>query len=153
MVDNVIYIISVLSAIAFSSFALYDGEKMKSSRTALGIILLAALGIPFLKSLISLPDISLEQNPIYDNEYNEELRDEAAEESFLYGIKLAVAEKFSLSEEEVIVKCSGFSFEKMKAERIKIVLSGKAAFSDIRSVRDYVEKSGFGECEVLVSFE
>ena len=43
--------------------------------------------------------------------------------------------------------------EYMKAEKINITLSGSAAFSDLRAIREFVEESKLGECEVFISFE
>ena len=38
----------------------------------------------------------------------------------------------------------------MKAERIKILLTEKAVFSDYRGIEEYLTESGLGECEVNV---
>ncbi len=153
MENSAIYVISVLSAVAFSSFAMYDNEKMRSSRTAIGIILLAALAVPFINMVASVSEINPEDYLTYEGEYDESVRDSAAKEAFLNGIRLSVSEKFLIPQEHISVECQGFSFEKMRAEKITLVLSGKAAFSDIRAVRDYIKKSDLGECEVSISFE
>lgn len=153
MENSVVYVISVLAAVAFSSFVMYDNEKMRSSRTALGIILLAALATPFINTITSFSELDIENYPICDGEYGNEVRDDTAKKAFLNGIKLAIADKFSIPKEYISVDCQGFSFEEMKAEKISVILSGKAAFSDVRAVREYIKNSDLGECEVFISFE
>ncbi len=153
MENGVVYIISIVCVVAFSSFCMYDSEKMRGARGALGIILLSALAIPFVNKLVSFSDLSFEDIPIYGDEYSDDVRDESVKNAFLRGIKLALKEEFSLREEEIEVTCAGFSFEHMKAEKINITLSGRSVFSDLRAIREFVEESELGECEVFVSFE
>lgn len=152
MENGTIYVLAVLAAVAFASFAAYDSERARASRGALGIILLAALAVPFIDTVCAIPDIIDENLPEYDTDAGSMAQD-VAREAFLRGIRLAVADKFSLNADDIAVTCCGFSFEEMRAESLVITLSGKAAFADIRAVREFAEKSGFGECEVYVSFE
>ena len=95
---------------------------------------------------------------IYDGGYadfTEEIKDsemsESAEAAFCEGIRKYVCEKFSLSEGDVKVKAFGFEFKSMKAEKIKIILSGKAVFADNRGIADEIVRCGLGECEVELS--
>ena len=44
----------------------------------------------------------------------------------------------------------GFDVSLMKAEKIKIVLHGKAAFADNRAIAASIEESGLGKCEVEI---
>ena len=152
MKNAVVYLISMLFVVTLSSLALYDSEKMRSVRAALGIILLASFIIPFVNGFVSFSENLENILPEYGADHDIDLREELAEDAFLRGIKNAVADKFNVSEDDIRVNCSGFSFEKMRAEKINIILSGSAAFYDIRSIREYIEGSGFGECEVSVSF-
>ena len=73
-----------------------------------------------------------------------------AEEAFATGIKRAVAEKFSLKEEDVRVKIRDFDMEKMKSSQIIIFLGGAAAFADYRGIEEYINGLGMGECRVEV---
>ena len=153
MKNGVVYIISVVCVVAFSSFCMYDTEKMRGARGALGIILLSALAIPFVNTLIGFSDISFDDIPIYGDEYSDDVRDETLKKAFLQGIEQALKEEFFINEEDMEVTCSGFSLEYMKAEKINITLSGSAAFSDLRAIREFVEESKLGECEVFISCE
>lgn len=153
MENSVVYIISIVCVVAFSSFCAYDTEKNRGARGALGIILLSALAIPFVNMLVTVSDLSLQDAPTYGDEFSDNARDESVKIAFLQGIKLALKEKFSLNEEEIEVTCADFSFEHMKAGKINITLSGKSVFSDLRAIREFVERSELGECEVFVSFE
>ena len=152
MENGVIYVLSVLAAVAFSSFAMYDSERARASRTAMGIILLAALAVPFINTVRDATGILTENLPTYEGE-EDNMSATVAKEAYLRGIRLAVADEFSLSEEDIRVECSGFSFEKMRAERVHITLFGRAVLADIKAIGEYAEKSGFGECEVSISFE
>ena len=46
MGSGYIYVVACLASVALASFVIYDEERMKLSRFALGIILLAALVKP-----------------------------------------------------------------------------------------------------------
>ena len=45
----------------------------------------------------------------------------------------------------------GFDFKNMKAERVKIILSGRAALADSRAIAEEIRKLGEWECEVELS--
>ena len=72
------------------------------------------------------------------------------EQAFSDGIKRAVAEKFSFNEDNVRISLVGFDAEKMRAERIRIVLRGSAALSDYRAVEKYINGLDLGECNVQI---
>ena len=74
----------------------------------------------------------------------------AIEDAFKRGITLAVAEEFSIQSEEIRVEVSGFDPTKMTADRIRIVLSGRAAMSDYKAVKKYVDGLNLGECDVEI---
>ena len=153
MSNSFVYIAAVLFAVAFSSFVSYDSEKMRASRCALGIILLAALVAPLTSLIGEFENLTYGDFPSYDSSAEEQFRDQSIGSAFVRGVELAVAERFSFSEDEVEVECFGFALEEARAEKIHVTLSGRAAFADIRAVRDYVENSRLGECEVTVVFE
>ena len=73
-----------------------------------------------------------------------------AEDAFARGIGRAVEEKFSLEEGSVDVKVIGFDFEKMRAESIKIILSGRSVVADYRGIEKYVNSMEIGKCEVVI---
>ena len=72
------------------------------------------------------------------------------EESFADGVARAVAEKFSLDKENIRVSLSGFDFSNLRAEKIRISLSGRAALADYKAVEKYVNGLELGECDVEI---
>ena len=83
------------------------------------------------------------------SEYKEEYKS-IAENAFTDGVKAMICEKFSLESDLVDVRVYGFDFEKMKAERIKVLLSGKAAAASYKDIEKYVEDSRLGECDAEI---
>ena len=63
-----------------------------------------------------------------------------------------MASEYNLSEGDIKVFVFDFDFEKMRAGKISIILSGKAASADFRSIENFISESGLGECEVKIDF-
>lgn len=80
-----------------------------------------------------------------DSEYGGVLED-----SFAEGIALAVADKFSLNKEDIRVRVSGFDARNIRADNIKVILSGRAAFADYKAVESYLDGLDMGECSVEI---
>lgn len=148
MTGETVYVICILSCVAFSSFVSYSGEESRFGRFALGIILLAALALPIFSSLknISVADFDFESEM-----GSPDIRGQVAEESYCRGIALAVADKFSLSCDDICVSCENFCIDNVSAERICVTLGGSAIYSDRHAIAAYVEK--ISKCEVSVGFE
>ena len=72
------------------------------------------------------------------------------EDAFGEGISLAISEEFSISKDDIRVRLYGFDSEKMQAEKIKIVLSGRASMSDYKAVERYIDSLNLGECDVEI---
>ena len=120
-----VFVIS--SIVGLLSHLSYNG-KSDPSRIAMAVILLYVVVAP-IADLVSQSDGS-----IFDVNYDESIVDEdyeiVAEEAFDKGILSAVADKFSLNKENLRVEIYGFDFENMRAERIRVILSGKAVLAD-----------------------
>ena len=153
MENGFVYILVILFAVALCSFVAYDSEKARASRTALGVILLAALSGLLADVALELKDITSLDALEYEDVEWAEFAEQSMSGALERGVRLAVAEKFSFSEDDIRVECRGFNLETVSAERISITLYGGAAISDIRAVREYVEGEGLGDCEVKVVFE
>lgn len=78
---------------------------------------------------------------------------EVAEDAFKDGISKLIFTKYGVNEEDSEIFVFGFDFEKMRAERICVVLRGVGALSDLRGIESYINGLGLGKCEVTVSFE
>ncbi|MBO5907928.1 MAG: hypothetical protein J6Q85_07260 [Clostridia bacterium] len=73
-----------------------------------------------------------------------------AESAFTEGVKRLVTEKYGLKDEDVFVLCEGFDFEGMRADSIRIILSGAAAFADYKSIEKYIDTQQLGRCSVEI---
>ena len=142
-----VFLLSVLFGVLERIF--YRERGLFGERTALTLMLVLAIAAP-LPSLLSeggglrlFPEIDL---PYAEGEYGEVTR-EAVER----GLAQEIEGEFSLPEGSVAVRCSGFSFNEMRAERIRVTLSLSAASADPRRIEKYVNSLEMGECEV--SFE
>lgn len=147
MENTYLYLTLSLAAVAFSSFVMYDEERMKSSRFALGIISLAALLIP----LVSLVRGTLNVEFSYtDTTYPSSAVTKTLEAAFADGISDALEDEFSINDEDIEVRIFGFDEEKMTADEISVTLSGRAAAKDLGRIEDYVTELGLGKCVLEV---
>lgn len=72
------------------------------------------------------------------------------EDAFADGIRKAAADEFDLDETDVRISLSGFDAQKMKAEKIRITLSGRAIIADYKAIESYINKMNLGECYVEI---
>ena len=132
---------------AVCGFAAY--KRTGAERLALSVLLLYAVALPLITlaqgwdGTLRLPDGGGADTS--DPEYIK-----VAEEAFERGLEEHIREKYSLSEGTVTVHCYGFDFSAMRAERITVLLSGKAALSDYKAMERYLESLSLGECEVEI---
>jgi len=149
------YIGSVVTAallVTVGGLAAYgSGAVARTSRAAMAILLLYAVSVPV---LALIPDFNGDDvGSLLDD-----FRVEIGEDDALYyertvkaygdGVRALVCDKFSLDGEDVEVTVTGLDFEKMRAERVLIVLSGSAVYADARRIAETVEDAELGECEV-----
>ncbi len=149
------YLVSVIivsSLVAFSGYFSYGSSESRTVKTAMSIIVLYTVASPIVSAISELSDISLDSpvdtedfGDVYDTEYAQ-----TAESAFCEGVRAAIAERYGVDRGDVRVRVSGFDFEKMRAKRITVILSGSAALSDHRAVAQYITESGLGECEVKI---
>lgn len=136
-------------AAALASLVSYKGKLDGASRGAIAIIILSAVSVPLANladAELRLPEISVEELlPSGEAEY-----EKVGREALQNGLRRMIAEKFSISEQDISVTVIGFDFSSMRAEKICVLLRRGAAASDIRAIRDYVTDEGIGECEVEI---
>lgn len=130
----------VLSTLSLLSF------KEGSVKLALGIIGIYVILSPLARIDFDF-DYSLE---ITLPESAEGGYGEVARDAFERGICRSVAEKFSLEAELVSAEAVGFDFSLMRAEEIKITLTGRAVFADRRAIEEYINKMEIGACTVEI---
>ena len=148
MAETYVYILSVFAVIALAAFSSYGGEERGASRMALGIILISALAVPFVSFV---KNVSFDGVKFEYSEDSENLTESTARDAYLRGVKLAISEKFSISEEKLRVSCEGFAYESMTSKRIVVVLLSDAVFSDRIGIKNYVES--ICKCDAEVEFE
>ena len=71
---------------------------------------------------------------------------EAAKSAFEDGVRRLIEGEMSLPDGAVTVVAENFSVSEMRAEIIRVYLSGAGAFADAKRVEALVEKYGLGEC-------
>ena len=140
-------VVGVCAVISLAGFVSYRGELDRAVKGALAVIMLAAIVLPLRGlSLEGLPDFSEDGFlPEGGAEY-----EKVGREAFEEGIRLAIAEKFHIDEENIAVTAVGYDFSSMRAERIRVLLSGGAVTADARQIRSYITEQGLGECEVEI---
>lgn len=140
-------VVGVCAVISLAGFVSYRGELDRAVKGALAVIMLAVIVLP-LRGLSShvLPDFSADGFlPEGDAEY-----ETVGREAFEEGIRLAIAEKFGIDKEDITVTAVGYDFSSMRAQRIRVLLSGSAVTADARLIRSYITEQGLGECEVEI---
>ncbi len=144
-------LIAVSAMVGICSFLSF-GEDEKGLKIAASVILVYTVSLPavsLIKEAVNFefrdyfsepPDYSFE-----DTEFSKN-----AEQSFGEGVKNMIVKDFSLSSEDVRVVLFGFDAKLMKAEKIKIIMTGSAVASDARGIEYAVTSAGLGECEVEI---
>lgn len=117
---------------------------------ALGVIILWVILSPIGESLSHFDPDSLSDLVIGGEYEGDENIDLVIEEAFADGIVGAVAEKFSIDKEDIRVRLYGFDRDSLTAEKIRIILSGRAALADYKAVEKYIDEMNIGECEVEI---
>ena len=148
------YTVSLVCAVvvlALLSLLSYKYESDVGRRAAFAVLVIWITLVPLMKHFPSgnfeFPSFNINIED-YDEEYKI-----TAEEAFCDGVRTVICEKFSLDLSDVDLKIYGFDFEKMRAERIAVFLSGKAAFASYKDIEKYVEELGFGECDAEIEIE
>ena len=70
--------------------------------------------------------------------------------AFCDGVARFVCEECDLDKDEVGVRVTGLDLESMRAEKITVILSGRAVSADARLIAEAVESADLGECEVMI---
>ena len=148
MNEYTVIIFAAAAMASFSGFAFYNGKNESLMRTAVGLIFICALISPAVSLIRGFSEVDFSSEGVS----GENIYEKTAEEAYSSGVELALAEEFSFSEGEVLVRIIGFSAESMSCERLVVTLSGNACFSDVSAVRRFVEDNNLGKCEVKLSF-
>ena len=143
------YVIAILGASMLSAVASLSSYRQgeKITALALSVITAAAVLLPLGKIVEELPtldaDFSVAELPD-EREY-----EEVAMNAYLDGVRDAVADRFSIDEDDLRVFCVGFDFEKMRCECLTVRVQGGAVFSDFDAIKKYLCEN-LGGCEVEI---
>lgn len=152
------YLISVMITsmlLGLFSYLSYPGASERAAKFAASVLFLYVVLMPTLSLVKKISDGKIDVGDITDGihiengEYGKEY-EEVAKEAFTDGIRQLIFTKYGIKEENAEVFVFGFDFERMKAEKIKILLSGKGALADWRGIEDYITELGLGVCEVEI---
>ena len=153
MSEYLAFVISATAVVTFGGFMMYGGAQSKASRAALGVILLSVTVIPVVDSIDAVGSVDL--SALFEDvemSVGEDVFYKTAEEAFAEGIRKMICDEFDVDADNVVVRVFGFELEKMRAEKINVILSGTAAYIDSRAVVARVREGGLGECEVKIEF-
>ena len=140
-----VYCVAVLLGIL--SQLSFDKGKEKVQRAAFAVLLLYTVLMPL--GRLSLDDIGFDLDiPSYEEGTAE--YEVAAREAFALGVRRLVSEEYSLPEENVRVLVEELDIESMKAGKIRVILSGRAAFADYKGIEKYLNGLDMGVCKVEV---
>ena len=140
------YLLSITTlAIFFDLLELLSAERYKAlTRAAVSLILIMAIITP-LPSLIGNIRGELDFS-VGDAMEGEDIR----LVSFEVGISRYIASEFDLSAEEVLVEAINFDPEEMRAEKILITLTGRAALANYKNIEKTVSRLELGVAEVKI---
>lgn len=125
-------------------------DNNKAERCALGAIILYVVISPIAGAVGGLKSDEFSFEEFVTDEALDTGYTEAAESALVEGVCRAIAGKFALSEEDISVKVYGFSFEEMCCDRVRVLLSGKAALADSKEIKCFVDEMGVGKCEIEI---
>ena len=151
--EYVLGLVAISSIVGICSFISYGDAEDKYLKIASSLLIVYSIALPVVTLVkdafrydfyVDLPDIVADS--INDTQLSGD-----AEAAFCEGIKEYICADFSLSADEVSVKAFGFDVINMRAEKIKVILRGKALLADNRAIAEEIEAGGLGECEVELS--
>ena len=146
-----IMIVTVSVVIGIFNFISYPGQNEKVSRAAMAVLLLYAAAVSIFSVASRLSELDFDASLDFpEAEFGDAEYESTAKDAFTEGIRSLLYEKYGVENENAEVVIEDFDFKKMRAGRIKITLSGVAAFLDCRGIEKYIEECNLGECEVEI---
>ena len=146
MIEYATGILSVCAVVVICGFLVYRGKSDGATKFAFATLLVYVTLTPLRALVGELTGVGEIRLELEGGEYSEDYK-EVAEEAFCEGVRLLVCSQFSLNEEFVRVSCRDFDFQKMRADRIKIILSSSAALADRTGIEKFINQYDIGRCE------
>lgn len=155
MVEYIISVVVLVSIVGLLGYLSYPSFSERTVKFAASVLIIYAVMVPVL-GLVAHADEGLADiiEQIRDGSQAEGANDyiNVAEDAMAEGIREAIATKFNMDPQNLRVSVEGLDFKSMRAERIRVILSGKSALGDFRRVEEYTTGLGLGECEVELDF-
>lgn len=147
MSEYLVMLFGTVALLGIFSLIVYS-EGDTAVRFGFAVLLIYSATVP-LGRLVLSEEIEFPSFDVSEGESPEELY-LTAEKAFCEGVRSLVTKEFSLDGDDLRILAEGFDFEKMSAERIRVILSGRAALADYKKIEELIEDSGLGECEVEI---
>ena len=150
MLDEYLEGMLFLSAIISLSLSIVHPRLRNVTSFAAGILTTCALLLPLVDIIRDIDINSVMQEYEIDIEYDKS--DEVIEQSFEDGIATYISEKYATDKDLVSVRADGFDMGSVRAQRIYVTLSGRAAMLDYKKIEEDVcrQFTNGGECEVSI---
>ncbi len=147
-----VYFTDVMYLCTFIAVAVgISHPRLKKSTTfGAGVLLICVILLP-LVDIIKDIDVKIDLEEYLEN-VESEASDDALEAAFEEGIREYISSEYTVDKEFITVMADGFDLECLRAERIYVTLSGKAALLDYKRMELRIESefTKGGECEVSV---
>ena len=150
MAEYIGTLVFVAMAVGILEFLSYGARSRKTARLCASVLLIHSVLTPLLGAALSLGEGDIDLDFDCGEGYIQGEYESAAETAFGEGIYRLLVSEYGIKREDASVNVYGFDFEKMRAERIVIILSGAGALADRRTIAQYITESGLGECEVRI---
>lgn len=148
MTEYALSAFGILAVVGLLSLFSYGSGRAES--TVLAIICLFILLSPIVRAVGSLDAENIfDKIEIPDTE-GESGYERIIEEAFADGICSAVADRFILNKESISVRLQNFDSKNMRADKIRVILSGRAALADSIAIEKYLNSLSLGECRVEI---
>ncbi len=140
---------ALAAVLAVISFLIPEGREGDAVRRGISALALCAVLTPVCIAVRGAAEADI--SDFLPTELPEEtLYSERSEEAFCLGIREAVSGKFSIDPENITVSVTGYDPGSVRADKICVILRGRATLADTRGIRAYVSGLGCGECEVEI---
>ena len=151
MGEYFVLVVVTSTVLGFFTFLSYSPLNDRLIKAAASLLLLYTVLLPTVNAVKKLG--SFIDSPVFDFSLDGVSQGECeavAQKAFIAGIHKLLFTKYEIDEADAEVVVYGFDFQTMRAEKIKILLWGKAIYADLRGIREYLNSLNLGECEVEI---
>lgn len=145
--DYILGVFAIVAALTLIALLRAPSPTERAERVAFTVICIATLAAPTVNTVRHLGTLLAKPESIPPTVQGT-LLEGAAEDAFAEGVRTAIATEFSLDRSEIGVTVRGFSLKTGRAEQITVLLRSGAIGVDHRAVERYIEKEGWGTCDV-----